>query len=92
MFSTLGTRSYNVVRWFMGENTGMAQAPSRVNPMTANIQREHPDWGPAHAPDELRPASLGAKALTAGHDHGRTASWQLQDSAAALALPRRMGR
>ena len=81
--------SYNVVRWFMGDQSGMAQAPSRVNPMTGEIFNANIRIG-----DQLTRLTRMLTAVAvpqtpaAYHEHDRNCShWQaLQASAAALAL------
>lgn len=86
--------SYNVVRWFMGDSTGMAVAPSRANPLTGEIFNASIRLG-----DQLSRISRELTAIAvprtspSGHEHGRDCGhWQaLQDSAAALALAEAQG-
>lgn len=87
--------SYNVVRWFMGEETDFAEAPRRASPLTGEIFNAGIRLGDQYARLARDLAAIAASRIpaAAGHEHDRGCShWrELQDSAAALAAAEAQG-
>lgn len=85
--------SYNVVRWFMGESTGHAVAPSRSSPLTGEIFNASIRIGDQLSRLSRELTAIAVPGSPSGHEHGRECGhWQaLRDSAAALALAEAQG-